>query len=104
RSCCLALALRGGLIAVGLLFVALLTATGASAQSADLSVSVVDSPDPVAAGGTVTYTITVRNNGPNAATNVAMTTIAPQDTGGPSIPAPPTGWTCARTPGSQFGQ
>lgn len=42
----------------------------ASAQSADQEVvSVVDSPDPVTPGNDLTYTITVRNNGPNSATN-----------------------------------
>jgi uncharacterized repeat protein (TIGR01451 family) len=104
RACCLALARRGGLVAFGLLCVALLTATAASAQSADLSISVVDSPDPVAPGGVLSYTITVTNHGPNAATNVAMTTAAPQDTQGPGISAPPAGWTCALRPGSPFGQ
>ncbi|HEY0160690.1 MAG TPA: IPTL-CTERM sorting domain-containing protein [Thermoanaerobaculia bacterium] len=40
------------------------------AQSADQEVvSVVDSPDPVTPGATLSYTVTVRNNGPDAATN-----------------------------------
>jgi len=40
------------------------------AQSADQEIfSVSDSPDPVTAGSNVTYTITVRNYGPNDATN-----------------------------------
>ena len=104
RSRCATLALHGGLTALGLLFVALLTTAGASAQSADLSISVADSPDPVAAGSTLTYTVTVTNNGPNAATNVAMTTVVPQDTAGPAINTPPTGWTCTAAPGSPFPQ
>src|SRR5206468_3585175 len=33
--------------------------------SADLSVTKTDSPDPVATGGTITYTVTVTNSGPN---------------------------------------
>jgi uncharacterized repeat protein (TIGR01451 family) len=39
---------------------------------ADLSVTNTDSPDPVAAGSNLTYTITVSKNGPNAAQNVTM--------------------------------
>jgi uncharacterized repeat protein (TIGR01451 family) len=39
---------------------------------ADLSVTNTDSPDPVAAGSNLTYTITVSNTGPNAAQNVTM--------------------------------
>jgi len=42
----------------------------ALAQSADQEVvSVVDSPDPVVPGNVLTYTITLRNNGPDPATN-----------------------------------
>ena len=42
------------------------------AVEADLSISGIDSPDPVLPGGTVTYTLTVVNNGPDSAatTNV----------------------------------
>ena len=39
-----------------------------SSPDADLSVSIVDSPDPVSVGGTLTYQITVHNNGPFDAT------------------------------------
>ena len=35
--------------------------------SADLSVTLADAPDPVAAGGTLTYTVGVVNGGPSAA-------------------------------------
>ena len=41
--------------------------------SADLAISKSDSPDPVIAGSNLTYTITVTNNGPSAATGVTMT-------------------------------
>jgi len=44
---------------------------------ADLSVSLTDSPDPVLAGGVLTYTITVQNAGPNNATNVVITNYLP---------------------------
>ena len=39
---------------------------------ADLSVSVTDSPDPVTEFRNLTYTVTVTNNGPNAATDVIL--------------------------------
>jgi uncharacterized repeat protein (TIGR01451 family) len=42
----------------------------ARAQSADQEVvSVADAPDPVTPGNDITYTVTVRNNGPDPATN-----------------------------------
>ncbi len=50
--------------------VLLFAATGAVAQSADQEViSVDDSADPVVPGQNVTYTVVMRNNGPNVATN-----------------------------------
>src|SRR5947209_9794821 len=39
--------------------------------SADLSVTKVDSPDPVNPGSNLTYTITVTNNGPDAGANAS---------------------------------
>jgi len=47
--------------------------TGAVAQNADLAVTKTDDPDPVTEGGNLTYTVTVTNNGPGAATNVTLT-------------------------------
>jgi uncharacterized repeat protein (TIGR01451 family) len=40
---------------------------------ADLAVTKTDAPDPVTIGNTVTYTITVTNNGPSPASNVSLT-------------------------------
>jgi uncharacterized repeat protein (TIGR01451 family) len=45
--------------------------------SADLSITKSDSPDPVTVGGSLTYTITVKNNGPSGATGVTMTDSLP---------------------------
>ena len=61
------------------------TATGAATPtptpppgSADLVVSKSGSPNPVAPGETLTYTILVTNNGPAAATGVTLTDALPQ--------------------------
>jgi uncharacterized repeat protein (TIGR01451 family) len=43
-----------------------------STNAADLAVSCVDSADPIVGGNNLTYTITVTNNGPNVATDVAL--------------------------------
>jgi uncharacterized repeat protein (TIGR01451 family) len=42
----------------------------ASVDAADLAIAMSDSPDPVAVGANLTYTLTVRNLGPNPATSV----------------------------------
>jgi uncharacterized repeat protein (TIGR01451 family) len=47
------------------------------AAQADLEISKADSPDPVTVGDNLTYTITVTNNGPDAATNVVVTDTLP---------------------------
>jgi uncharacterized repeat protein (TIGR01451 family) len=40
---------------------------------ADLAVTKTDNPDPVTAGGTLTYTVSVTNAGPDPATNTVLT-------------------------------
>jgi uncharacterized repeat protein (TIGR01451 family) len=63
-------------------FSALMLAIGALVPStalapADLSITKSDSPDPVNEGGQLTYTIEVRNGGPDAAANVVVTDDLP---------------------------
>jgi uncharacterized repeat protein (TIGR01451 family) len=62
---------------------------------ADLSITKVDEPDPVATGATLTYTITVANAGPSDATSLTMTDTLPANVG--FVSADGTGWTCVRT-------
>jgi uncharacterized repeat protein (TIGR01451 family) len=62
--------------------------------SADLSVTKTDSPDPVAPGGNITYTITVNNAGPSSATSVALADTVPAGTTFVSLSSPG-GWTCS---------
>jgi uncharacterized repeat protein (TIGR01451 family) len=44
---------------------------------ANLSITKSDSPDPVVPGASLTYTITVKNNGPDAAQNITVTDNLP---------------------------
>jgi uncharacterized repeat protein (TIGR01451 family) len=61
---------------------------------ADLAVSVSDAPDPAAANADITYSITVQNIGPDAATSVSLSNLLP--TGGTFVSlTSPGGWTCA---------
>ncbi|PYN02660.1 MAG: hypothetical protein DME07_09285, partial [Candidatus Rokuibacteriota bacterium] len=64
---------------------------------ADLSITKTDSPDPVAPGGTLTYSINVGNAGPNAAVAVTMSDPLPSQTTFQSV-APPAGWSCTTPP------
>jgi uncharacterized repeat protein (TIGR01451 family) len=48
--------------------------------SADLAVTMSDSPDPVKKGAKLTYSITVSNNGPSAASGVILTDTLPANT------------------------
>jgi uncharacterized repeat protein (TIGR01451 family) len=60
---------------------------------ADLSVTNSDSPDPVSPGGTITYTQTIQNAGPDAALNATFTQTLEPSVGFQSISAP-AGWSC----------
>lgn len=69
------------------------TASTTVTASADLSVTVTDSPDPVGAGNTITYSITVANAGPTVAASAAMTDTLPAGTTFASL-VTPAGWSC----------
>ena len=89
-----------------------LTIVGA-ANTANLAVTNVGTPNPVLAGSTITYTVTLTNNGPAAAANPVLT-----DTFSCTLPTPPggqsacltvtsttpfpSGWTCNAPSGGQF--
>ncbi|HEU4889596.1 MAG TPA: DUF11 domain-containing protein, partial [Thermoanaerobaculia bacterium] len=60
---------------------------------ADLAVTNADSPDPVSPGGTITYTQTIRNDGPDAAPNATFSQTLPGSVGFQSISVP-AGWNC----------
>jgi uncharacterized repeat protein (TIGR01451 family) len=65
--------------------------------SADLGVTIADSPDPVEAGQNITYAVRVTNNGPTTASGASMTFAIPANTTFSAItPAP--GWACATPP------
>ena len=68
--------------------------TTAVTAGADLLVSKSVSPAPAAAGSAVTYTLTVRNDGPSAATGVVVTDPMPQGFIINSGTAP-ANWTCS---------
>ncbi len=69
----------------------------ATATQADLIATNSASPTSVAAGSNVTYTQTVTNNGPAAATGANFTEITPPNTNFQSITIP-AGWTCPTLP------
>src|SRR5271157_4090038 len=69
----------------------------ATNAQADLITTNSASPTTVAVGNNVTYSQSVTNNGPAAATGVTFTQSTPPNTNFQSI-TPPAGWTCAPVP------
>ena len=67
-------------------------ATTVGELRADLSITKLDTPDPVDAGANLTYTIEVTNAGPDAAASVTVTDILPP--GATLVTAGGTGWSC----------
>jgi uncharacterized repeat protein (TIGR01451 family) len=78
------------------------TAT-ATVQGADLGMTQVASATAAAPGGTITYTESVTNNGPNAATTPVLYQQTPPNTTFVSMAAP-TGWTCTAPAAGATGQ
>jgi uncharacterized repeat protein (TIGR01451 family) len=64
---------------------------------ANLSLTKLDSPDPVTPGGTLTYTLTVSNAGP--ATACQATVTDPLPAGVSFVSASGTGWNCSQASG-----
>jgi uncharacterized repeat protein (TIGR01451 family) len=84
------------LLAIAALIVSALTGASmaAKAGTADLAISKADSPDPVAIGSALTYTIGVQNLGPESAGKVTVTDQLPK--GVDFVSATPSAGKCAR--------
>ena len=75
-------------------FILLIALTSSTlAQSADVSIIKFGNPNPVVAGGVLTYTLSVSNEGPDDATNVSLQDVLPSGTTFQSL-TPPAGWSC----------
>ena len=72
---------------------AFVTKLSGNATVADLAITQTDSPDPVAPNATLTYTLTITNNGPNPAPNVSVTDQLPN--GATFLSAQPSQGSCA---------
>jgi uncharacterized repeat protein (TIGR01451 family) len=72
--------------------------------SADLAITKIDAPDPVTAGSDLTYTIAVRNAGPNTAQSVVLRDGIPAGTTFVSFATPSAGWTLATPPVGGTGE
>jgi uncharacterized repeat protein (TIGR01451 family) len=73
-----------------------LTVVGA-ATTANIVVTKTATPNPVLAGGTLTYSIVVKNNGPAAAANVVLSDPIPANTTFVSLTQTGTAWTVLST-------
>ncbi len=79
------------------------TSLSTTVQGADLSMTQVAAPSAVAPSSTITYTETVTNNGPNAATGAVLYQQTPSNTTFASM-TPPSGWTCTSPAVGSTGQ
>jgi uncharacterized repeat protein (TIGR01451 family) len=77
-------------------------APGEPAASCNVSVILSASPDPVIAGDTLSYAITVANDGPDAAPSVSLTNALPAGTVFTSLMAPD-GWVASTPPAGGTG-
>jgi uncharacterized repeat protein (TIGR01451 family) len=73
------------------------TTTSVSVTGADLAMTQTASATAIAPGATITYTETVKNNGPNDAVGATLYQQTPINTVFGSI-TPPAGWTCPTAP------
>jgi uncharacterized repeat protein (TIGR01451 family) len=95
---------------VGILVVMLVGYTGGASAAVgptDLSIEKTDSPDPIARGNNVVYTITVRNIGANDASSVVVTDALPAAKDVDFVSVSSTAGTCQRmgsTVTCQLGQ
>lgn len=65
---------------------------------ADLSVGILDTPEPVGAGETLLYTLAANNTGPSEATNVILTNQLPPEVS--FVSAAGNGWSCSHNAGT----
>jgi uncharacterized repeat protein (TIGR01451 family) len=70
--------------------------------SVDLSITKIDDPDPVQAGGDIVYTLAVTNAGPSLAQGITVFDFMPSGTTFVSLTAP-AGWTVATPPVGTYG-
>jgi uncharacterized repeat protein (TIGR01451 family) len=73
-------------------------------NAANMSVTATDGPDPVAAGGAYSYTVTATNNGPTALVAADTQTIWFVVPAGSCITSAPTGsgWSCSVSPSASY--
>jgi uncharacterized repeat protein (TIGR01451 family) len=76
--------------------------TEVRSPQADLAVTKAGFPNPVAAGGNITYTVAITNAGPDAASHVTLTDVLPTGTTLVSFAAP-AGWTVTTPPAGGSG-
>jgi uncharacterized repeat protein (TIGR01451 family) len=74
------------------------TAETACGVEADLAITKTDAPDPVTVGGTLTYTLTVTNNGPDPSTDSTVTDTLPA--GVTFVSATPSQGSCSESGGT----
>jgi uncharacterized repeat protein (TIGR01451 family) len=67
----------------------------------DISITVADSPDPVSVGANLTYTLTIANAGPSAATGVMVTNLLPANVS--FVSATPSQGSCSQAGGVVTG-
>lgn len=88
------LSLRLATVVLAAAVLSLFSIGAAKADSADLSILKTGAPDPVPPGGTISYTVTVNNEGPDDAASAVLDDPLPAGTTFQSL-VPPAGWSCS---------